>query len=1020
MDDLREGLMSFQETEKRFWDLTRQYQAQTITLDEYRAQIGDLRLVDKEGRSWMIQELSGQWHVFQDGQWQPAQPLGSLTTASKKTESKKRATKWFVFAGLVGIGAIGLCICAWVLISMVWKNDSAPELSRETDKEQEITSPETSTLLVPANGSLYTDEFGVNLLVPAGALEEKDEQVLLVAQEMQGDFYRKMEETLNFHTLVYQVAVDGEMDGIGKAELSFPFEGSQAVLMVIIDDQYVSLLEQQPEGGVVRVGAHLSPLTSSESQQDTGNDSTAEENSIRYALLSPKHTSGQVPRQDYPASRLAGPGSGIAMISNASPSSHSLQQKDPQDCSAGKFTRGPGYYGVHSPQEIESYCRTNPEKSVIINWNKAVEISTGKTSGVDFTQAEAELLIQEAEKLVNMFNSAGFENAKVEKRWFGYGLHIVLKAAGEPEYNLKNGVIYLPVNSARNFSAAAPPLDLVHEMAHWVQHKKYSFLRAVISNARTWWIETSAELMVMVVAPNNLDSNLQLYGRAGMTGFQKSPLQWDETLYIHAQQLWVAMCDNSSVCPLSEKTFKQAINTGSYPFTDSGNQDKLLKNLDDYALYLLDSPPRQSNTSAVKKVKMGGALNTGVGEMINIGVTQRSNFHFYEMGDVDQLKIIRDAGLLYGMASVDAQIEKGGVYPLTVASGTAWGNRTPLPAVLVIKPGPPFWLKIGDEEPVRYDGSSQYTIQPISDKLGYPIVRMIALGTGDNDRFQATVSLIDLQGDWVLSGSRLISFSNNCDDEGLELSENLVEIVEKLSHHFASRGSYTAGIVDGDLGYLFEASPGYSLVEQRGIRLLEDGEGVLDYMVTHAGSIRLDPEAIEWKMELKMTLAEQLSSNPVYQLSSFFASGPGLLLGFLFPAFTGAFWLSITGKSPQRRLLGLALVLAAVSMACILTSLDMTTLAKLDRIEYLIPIDNPPDEASSLTPIFQLTGEPVNTIIDMVLVIPEIRGIDDEVVHEAEERNCRIEIVTASTVEVYPDGVISGVDIFEDQDSWDD
>lgn len=994
--------MNFHEIERRYQELTRDYQQQKFSLEDYRTKIRDLWLKDEFGRVWMIQELSGQWHVYLNGVWQPAQPPGAPHPAPRKTAPKSQTMKWIGLAGFAGFGAIALCLGVIALVYFL-RNNNESKLAFQSSKAQEIAFSTLSTLSVPADGSLHTDEHGVGLLVPAGALEETEGKIQLTSYELPKEIHRELDSVFDLGTPIYQVAIDGEMDGIGNGELSFPFEGQEAVLMVIIDDQYFSFLPQEPEGGVVRVGAHLGPSISNEPSLE-GSASSGSANNIRYALLSPKQSLGNAPDSNtLPISnRVARDGKAFSPY-QASWRNYSKPQ-DPQDCSVMNYMED---LSQEDNIIFASHCRTNKEKSLIVNWSSISKKDI--TTGVQFTQQEAEHLIQEAEKLVKTFENAGFEQAKVQSQWFGYSLKIVVMASGEPQYNPRNSVIYLPVDTARGFSADSPPLELMHEMAHWIQHKKYSLLRAAKNNPRKWWIETSAEVMVFTVAPKGIDHNLSLYGK--QTGFQKSPFQWDEILYIHAQPLRVAICDNASVCPLSEKSFKEAINTGVYPFLDSGNQEKLNNNLDDYALYLLDSPPKKSNTTATKNVKMGGNFQTGIGEMINIGSKKGSKFSFTIFSD-DQIKEIKSNNLLAEMAVVDAIIEKGGVYPLTVASGETGGQRTALPAVMVIKPGPPFWLKIGDQEPVRYDGTTEYIIQPISDKLGQPIVRVVALGTGDTNRFQAEVSLIDLQGDWVLADSKLVSLSNSCTNDGVEFSADPIVVVESLSRHFASRGIYKAGIVNGELGFAYEANPGQSLTEDRTFYSKDKSQSAR-YGITQAANISLEPETIEWKMDLKMRAAEGQSSLPGWLAASYSSTPPPAFgLGLLILALPGGLWLSAAGKSPRRRLLGLGLVLALVSLACI-KSLDMTTSARLNRIEYLIPIGKPPAKASIDTPTFRLTGAPVSTVIDVTLVIPEDNFLPGNSRHKkGDELTCKFEIITESVIKIYPDGIISGVDFF--------
>jgi hypothetical protein len=43
---------------------------------DYRAQLAALRVTDEQGRTWMVQEQSGQWHVWDGAAWSPDTPPG--------------------------------------------------------------------------------------------------------------------------------------------------------------------------------------------------------------------------------------------------------------------------------------------------------------------------------------------------------------------------------------------------------------------------------------------------------------------------------------------------------------------------------------------------------------------------------------------------------------------------------------------------------------------------------------------------------------------------------------------------------------------------------------------------------------------------------------------------------------------------------------------------------------------------------------------------------------------------------
>jgi hypothetical protein len=66
--------MNFSEAEQRFQGLGERYAAGTLSLEQYRAEVRKLRVTDTQGRVWMPQEVTGQWYVYQSGQWIAAEP----------------------------------------------------------------------------------------------------------------------------------------------------------------------------------------------------------------------------------------------------------------------------------------------------------------------------------------------------------------------------------------------------------------------------------------------------------------------------------------------------------------------------------------------------------------------------------------------------------------------------------------------------------------------------------------------------------------------------------------------------------------------------------------------------------------------------------------------------------------------------------------------------------------------------------------------------------------------------------
>jgi hypothetical protein len=66
--------MNFQEAQARFQWLEGQRAAGRMNEQAYRNELNQLRVTDAWGRQWMMQERTGQWHVYDGRQWVPAAP----------------------------------------------------------------------------------------------------------------------------------------------------------------------------------------------------------------------------------------------------------------------------------------------------------------------------------------------------------------------------------------------------------------------------------------------------------------------------------------------------------------------------------------------------------------------------------------------------------------------------------------------------------------------------------------------------------------------------------------------------------------------------------------------------------------------------------------------------------------------------------------------------------------------------------------------------------------------------------
>lgn len=66
--------MNYREAEDRFRMLENRRERGVLSQEQYRAELNRLRVTDAEGRLWMLQERTGQWHVYQDGRWIASEP----------------------------------------------------------------------------------------------------------------------------------------------------------------------------------------------------------------------------------------------------------------------------------------------------------------------------------------------------------------------------------------------------------------------------------------------------------------------------------------------------------------------------------------------------------------------------------------------------------------------------------------------------------------------------------------------------------------------------------------------------------------------------------------------------------------------------------------------------------------------------------------------------------------------------------------------------------------------------------
>lgn len=78
--------MTFTEAEERFRWLERQRRIRRLSMEEYRQALKEMRITDSAGRLWMLQELTGYWHIWDGNQWHLADPHRQAPAPQPQTQ----------------------------------------------------------------------------------------------------------------------------------------------------------------------------------------------------------------------------------------------------------------------------------------------------------------------------------------------------------------------------------------------------------------------------------------------------------------------------------------------------------------------------------------------------------------------------------------------------------------------------------------------------------------------------------------------------------------------------------------------------------------------------------------------------------------------------------------------------------------------------------------------------------------------------------------------------------------------
>ena len=156
--------MDFQEAERRYAELKRQFDAGTIGVDDFNAERQRLMVQDDEGHWWARSPNNDKWNYYDGSAWVSATPPGYQEATPEPTDSPKqtlssshpegvengkngrqRVLPWIPVAGLAGIALVGIAL-AWALTSYL-RGDLAPDeqarLEKRLDRVEAALEDET-------------------------------------------------------------------------------------------------------------------------------------------------------------------------------------------------------------------------------------------------------------------------------------------------------------------------------------------------------------------------------------------------------------------------------------------------------------------------------------------------------------------------------------------------------------------------------------------------------------------------------------------------------------------------------------------------------------------------------------------------------------------------------------------------------------------------------------------------------------------------------------------------------------
>jgi hypothetical protein len=153
------GKMDFQEAERRYDELKRQFDVGTVGVHEFNAQRQQLMVQDDEGRWWAKSPTNDEWNYYDGSAWVPSTPPGYQEVTSEPTDlpaqtpspphpkgvengenGRQRMPPWILVTWLAGISLVGI-VLGWTLVSYLQGEPAPIEQGEPIQSEQGEQKP---------------------------------------------------------------------------------------------------------------------------------------------------------------------------------------------------------------------------------------------------------------------------------------------------------------------------------------------------------------------------------------------------------------------------------------------------------------------------------------------------------------------------------------------------------------------------------------------------------------------------------------------------------------------------------------------------------------------------------------------------------------------------------------------------------------------------------------------------------------------------------------------------------------